>query len=161
MVTIDLNRPHMAGAGHPTGLGYTYTGHREIVSTDLDAFGNSPHKREWGPKECRAEILLCIAGGMAEAVHLRYADPLTAWRELASPADMHGARLGRSKLGEEVKTWPEYTSECLELVRRHWLMIEALADALLKKETLNGYDVDSICQRVARRQHLKAGKVAA
>jgi hypothetical protein len=161
MVTIALKNPHMAGAGYPTGLGYTYTGSRDIVSTDLDAFGNSPHKREWSHKECRAEILLCIAGAMAEAVHREHANPLTTWREFASPSDMRGARQGRSKLGEAVKTWPEYASECLELVRRHWMMIEAVADALLKKETLSGYDVDAICQRVVRRQHLKTSKAAA
>jgi hypothetical protein len=165
LVTIGLKHPHMAGAGHPTGLGYTYTtdanGRRKYADTDLDAFGNQPHKREWGPKECRAEIVLCIAGGMAEAVHNEHPDPLTAWRTLASPSDMQGARFGRRTLGESAKSWPEYASECLELVRRYWAMIEAVADTLLEKETLSGADVNSICQRVVRRQHLKAGKVAA
>ena len=164
MVTIALKNPHMAGAGHPTGLGYTYTrdrnGDRQFVSIDLDAFGNPAHKREWGPKECRAEILLCMAGAMAEAVYREHADPLTAWRKLASPSDMSGARLGRRKLGETAKSWPEYASECLELVRQYWAMIEAVAKALVQKETLSGYEVDSICQRVVRRQHLKTGAAA-
>jgi hypothetical protein len=159
MVTIALKRPHMAPAGYPTGLGYTYTHDREIVGTDLDAFGNPAQKREWSPEKCRAEILLCIAGPMAEAVYEKHADPMTAWRKLASPSDRSGIRYGRRNLGEAAKPWPEYESECLDLVRRYWAI--AVAKALLEKETLSGCEVDSICQRVVRRQHSKAAKAAA
>jgi hypothetical protein len=52
----------------------------------------------------------------------------------------------------------EYVAECKTLVTKHWPMIEAVANRLLKEEVIGGSEVYTICERVARhvvrRQHL-------
>jgi len=44
----------------------------------------------------------------------------------------------------------------LAFVRKYWHLVEAVAAALLKDETISGRDVGDICRRVVRRQHLKS-----
>jgi hypothetical protein len=136
----------------------SYMDHEEIADLrDVDAFGNPlPKSRLVSPAEHTAEILMCIAGGMAEAVH-KGDDPMT-WRKLASNADVSIARFHMYRLAKS-KAWNEYAADTLVLIRKHWPMIEAVAADLLKHETLSGFDIDDICRSVARRvvrkQHLK------
>jgi hypothetical protein len=65
----------------------------------------------------------------------------------------------------------EYEQETAVLVERHWPMIEAVANALLQKRVLSGYEIDNICQRVRRHElktdakhnrvpEVKSGKIA-
>src|SRR5262249_35446274 len=53
---------------------------------ELDAFGNRPRKIEHTPKEHHAEVVMCIAGPMAEARLL--GEDVTKWRDKASGADI-------------------------------------------------------------------------
>lgn len=94
---------------------------------------------------------MCIAGPMAHTKFLAETD----WRQHASPSDMRIARRHRGKLGDAAKSWEQYEKETAALVNKHWPMIEAVAARLMKVDFLSAYDIDSICQRVVRRQHLK------
>jgi hypothetical protein len=129
------------------------------VNTDeeagLDPFGNPVRRRVRTAAEHAAEIVMCIAGPMAQA---EMRGDYTRWRDHASNSDMEIARRHRRELGNEAKSWEEYEQETLRLVRKYWAMIEAVAAKLLKEETLSGYDIDAICRRVVRRQHLKIGR---
>jgi ATP-dependent Zn protease len=126
------------------------------VNTDeeagLDSFGNPVRRRVRTAAEHAVEIVMCIAGPMAQA---EMQGDYTRWREHASSADMAIARRHRGDLGDEAKSWEEYEQEALRLVRKYWTMIEAVAARLLKLNTLSGYDIDAICRRVVRRQHLR------
>jgi hypothetical protein len=122
---------------------------------ELDAFGNTPRKIERAPEEHRAEIVMCIAGPMAEA---QLVGDAMKWREKASSADMSIARFHRGKLGELAKSWEQYERETAALVDRHWPMIEAVASRLMKVDWINGNEVDDICARVTRRQYAAARK---
>ena len=148
---------HVAEGGESIGPVYSYKrGRLKQVTTkkeaEFDPFGNPVRKRVWTPAEHAAKIIGSIAGPMAEA-ELR--GDYTGWREYASPSDMRNARYHWGKLGDAAKSWEEYEQEALRLVRKHWAMIEAVAARLLKVNTLSGYDIDAICRRVVRRQHLK------
>jgi hypothetical protein len=121
-------------------IGYYMRGRK-----DLDAFGNRRERPEPTPEEHHGEVIMCIAGGMAEAKLLTEAD----WRSLASSGDI--ARRHSKKLGDAAKSWARATAG---LVERYWPMIQAVANALLQKRVLSGYDIDNICQRV-RRHELK------
>jgi hypothetical protein len=121
----------------------------------LDAFGNTPRKVELTPEGHRAEIVMCIAGPMAEA---RLLGDATSWRKKASSADMSIARFHRGELKERAAAWEQYEQETASLVDRHWPMIEAVASRLMKVDWISGREVDAICARVARRQHATARK---
>jgi hypothetical protein len=88
-----------------------------------------------------------------KAIHCG-ADPMT-WRKRASSSDMYGVRSHRDKLGANAKSADEYAADTLALFRKYWPMIEATAAGLLKHEFLSGHDIDTICRRVVRGQHLK------
>ena len=134
---------------------FNYMDHEHVADLhNVDAFGNAlPKRRLVSAAEHTAEILMCIAGGMAEAIH-KGDDPMT-WRKLASRADMEIARIHRNALDRAERPWDEYEADALALIRKHWPMIEAVAADLLKHETLSGFDIDDVCRRVVRRQHLK------
>jgi hypothetical protein len=80
-------------------------------AAELDAFGNPPQKTECTPREHHAEIVMCLAGPMAEA-KLRNQD----WRGLASSSDMNIARHHRAELGAAAESWKEYEQEAAALV---------------------------------------------
>jgi hypothetical protein len=124
---------------------------------ELDAFGNTPRKIECPPEEHRAEIIMCIAGPMAEA---RLLADTTRWREKASSADMRIARFHRGEMKERAAPWEQYEQETASLVDRYWPMIEAVASRLMQVEWIGGCEVDDICARVARRQYAAARKAA-
>jgi hypothetical protein len=137
---------------------YNYMDYEDVADLhNVDAFGNPlPTRRMVTTTEHEAEILMCIAGGMAEAEH-KGDDPMT-WRKRASSADMSIARHHRELIGNKARPWEEYERETLALIREHWSMIEAVAAELLKHETLSGFDIDDVCCKVVRRQHLKRAK---
>ena len=103
-----------------------------------------------------ADAVMSIAGGMAQAEYLK--DGRT-WRELASSSDKRSVAFARRKLGDKARTIEEYEAECEKLIKQHWPMIKAVAEKLVKEETLSGSDLYDICWRdarnVVRRQHLK------
>ena len=68
------------------------------------------------------------------------------------------ARYHRRELGGAAKPWEQYAKETAALVDKHWPMIEAVAARLMKVDFLSGGQVDDICRRVVRRQHLKRGR---
>jgi hypothetical protein len=117
-------------------------------AAELDAFGNVPRERVWSLEEHHAEVIMCLAGPMAEA-KLRNQE----WRGLASSSDMNIARHHRGELGDSAESWEEYEREATALVDKHWPMIEAVAARLMKVDWISGHEVDEICCRVARRQH--------
>jgi hypothetical protein len=139
------------------GAGYRLIGDRyertvRGKAADLDAFGNVPRKIEHTAGEHRAEIIMCMAGPMAEA---RVLGDGTKWRDKASNSDMRIMRFHRGGLGEQAKPWGQYEQEAAALVDKHWPMIEAVASRLMKADWINGLEVDDICGRVARLQHAK------
>lgn len=146
----------------PNAIGEIYTLDRrtrkyiriKIDSAHLDPFGNPVRPRVRTAAEHTAEILMSIAGPMAQA-ELIDRDG-TQWRQYASSPDMSIARHHRRELGDAAKSWEHYEQETLTLVRKFWPMIEAVAARLLKEKFLSGYDIDNICRRVVRRQHLKS-----
>ena len=124
---------------------------------ELDAFGNTPRQIEHTPEEHRAEIIMCIAGPMAEA---RFLGDGTGWREKASSSDMSIARFHRGKLGELAKSWEQYEQDACSLVDRYWPMVEAVAHRLMQVDFISGSEVDDICGRVARRQYAERRRAA-
>ena len=118
-----------------------------------DAFGNPVAERN---HDWHADIVMTIAGGMAEAEFVKDGNP---WRELASSGDMRCIAFARRNLGDKARSVAEYEAECAKLIKQHWPIIEAVAANLLREETLSGQDVYDICWRtsrnVVRRQHLK------
>jgi hypothetical protein len=118
-----------------------------------DAFGNPVSKRN---TDWHADIVMSIAGGMAEAEFLK--DGPTGL-QLLSGGDKRCVAFARRKLGDKARSIEEYEAECQKLIKQHWPMIEAVAAKLLKEETLSGQGVYDICWRtsrnVVRRQHLK------
>lgn len=125
--------------------------------SDVDAFGNKVCPSQISEAEHHGHIKTSIAGPMTDAIHCS-ADPMT-WRKRASYSDMYGVRWHRNKLGAKAKSAAEYAADTLALVRKYWPMIAAVAARLLKAEFLSGHDIDAICRRVVRGQHLK--KIAA
>ena len=122
------------------------------------AFGNpvspTPDKRDH-----HASIVISMAGGMAEIEYSKGED-VRKWNELAGTrTDQSHIKDYRRKLGENARKPEEYESECRELVARHWALIEAVANRLLKEETVGGTEILELCERIARnvvrRQHLK------
>ena len=140
---------------HSVGEVYARGSYRKPIAdmSEQDAFGNpvSEHNDDW-----HADIVMSIAGGMAQAEFLKDGHP---WRERASAGDMRCIAFDRRKLGDKARSIEEYEAECEKLIKRHWPLIEAVTAGLLKEETLSGGDVYDICWRtrrnVVRRQHLK------
>jgi hypothetical protein len=64
------------------------------------------------------------------------------------------ARDHRRELGGAAKPWEQYAKETAALVEKYWPMIEAVAARLMKVDFLSGWQIDDICRRVVRRQHL-------
>jgi hypothetical protein len=145
---------HSIGEVYARGA-YYY--HKPLADmSNQDAFGNpvSARNNDW-----HADAVMSIAGGMSEA---RFVSNGCTWRELASPTDKRYVALDRRKLGDKARSVEEYAVQCEKLIKQYWLMIEAVAEKLLKEETLSGSDVYSICWRVARdvvrRQHIRRPK---
>jgi len=127
-----------------------------------DAFGNPVSERDY---DWHADIVMTIAGGMAEAELLK--EDVRIWRKLeGTSTDRRLVAFARGKLGDKARSIEEYEAECEKLIKQHWPLIEAVAAKLLKEETLSGSDVYDVCLRTARnvvrRQHLKKrGKATA
>jgi hypothetical protein len=79
-------------------IGYSYKLDVRHEAAELDAFGNPPREVEQTAEGHHAEVVMCIAGPMAEA-RFRGGD----WRPLASNSDIAGARAHRKKLGGAAK----------------------------------------------------------
>lgn len=139
------------------GPGWSFKTTVPAKARGLDAFGNVPRKIKRTPAEHRAEILMCFAGGMAEA---RLLGDAPSWREKASSADLQIARFHRGELRNQAAPWDQYERETAALVARYWPMIEAVASRLMQVEWISGREVDDICGRVARRQYAAARKAA-
>jgi hypothetical protein len=124
--------------------------------SDQDAFGNKVETPDRSEEYWHSDIVMSIAGGMAEAEFMKDGSP---WHELGSAGDKRCIAFARRKLGDKAGSLEEYEAECAKLVKQHWPMIEAVAAKLLKEETLSGNDVYSTCWRasrnVVRRQHLR------
>ncbi|MGA8699461.1 MAG: hypothetical protein WB689_37670 [Xanthobacteraceae bacterium] len=143
---------------HSVGEVYARGSYRKPIAdaSKQDAFGNpvSEHAGDW-----HADAVMSIAGGMAEAEFLKDG---STWRELASSSDKRIIALARRKLGDKAGSIEEYEAECEKLIKQHWPLIEAVAEKLLKEETMSGSDVYGICWRTARnvvrRQHLKSAR---
>jgi hypothetical protein len=138
------------------GAGYGLVGGRYMRAVSsktgkLDAFGNVPRKIERTAEEHRGEIIMCMAGPMAEA---KLRNHEAGWRPLASRADKSIMRHHHSELGEAAQSWEEYERQTTALVDKYWPMIEAVAARLTKVEWIGGSEVDDICGRVAR-QHAR------
>jgi hypothetical protein len=134
------------------GYGYSHKGfvHKEVAK--LDAFGNPPKVVRRTAQEYHAEVVMCLAGAIAEAKLLGK----TNWRPLASSSDMSIAREFRKELGEAAKSWQHYEQEASTLVDKFWAMIEAVAARLTKVGFIGTYELDCICCRVARQQSPKS-----
>jgi hypothetical protein len=153
---------YVATASTPSPVGYVYKKHGQRTKLDtkskvtvLDAFGNPPRKREVTPEEHHAEVVMCIAGPMA---HAKLLGDITDWREHASNGDMSIARYRRGKLGDAAKSWDRYAQDTAALINKHWPMVEAVAARLIKVAFLDAGEIDSICRRVVRRQHLRRAR---
>ena len=145
----------------PSSVGYLYkmSGKGKTLDTRskaaaLDAFGNPVRKHEPTPEEHHGEVVMCIAGGMAEAKLL--GEPSEDWRRLASSSDQSIASRHRGRLGDAKKSWEEYENDTAALVNEHWAKIEAVAARLMKVDVVGAGEIDSICQGVVRQQHLKS-----
>lgn len=140
--------------GYPHLRAYDYKTVADLRG--VDAFGNKIKKRKISEAEHHAEVVMCIAGGMTEAIH-RGDDPST-WRKFASGAngDMGIAGHHRVALGDKAKSYEAYAADALKLIRKYWNMIEAVAADLEKKNFLSNYEVELICRSVVKRQHLKS-----
>ena len=57
-------------ARNETGRGPYWKATNSKKAADLDAFGNSVRKKERTPEERHAEVIMCLAGGMAEGKSL-------------------------------------------------------------------------------------------
>jgi hypothetical protein len=139
-------------------VGHLFTSDGGLITrgkkVSRDAFGNVPKQLVWTDVERHAEVVMCIAGGMAEA---KFAgEGCDLWRQRASSGDMSIARHHRKELGDKAKSWEQYAEECATLVNKHWPMVEAVAARLMKVDLLDAREIDHICQRVVRRQHLKS-----
>jgi hypothetical protein len=135
------------------GWGYKFNEYANL--TDTDAFGNavtsSPSKRDH-----HAHIVICMAGGMAEAEYLKDG---SRWDDRqGTRGDERNISNDRRKLGLEARKPDEYEAECKALIVKYWPMVEAVANRLLKEETIGGGEIYSLCERIARnvvrRQHL-------
>ena len=131
---------------HSIGFVYARGSYSEPIADmcKQDAFGNPVAERN---HDWHADIVMTIAGGMAEAEFVKDGNP---WRELASSGDMRCIAFARRNLGDKARSVAEYEAECAKLIKQHWPMIEAVAAKLLDEETLSGADVYSICWRVSR-----------
>jgi hypothetical protein len=145
----------------PSSVGYLYkmSGKGKRLDTRskaaaLDAFGNPVRKHEPTSEEHHGEVLMCIAGGMAEAKLL--GEPSEDWRRLASSLDKSIASGHRGRLGGAAKSWEEYENDTAALVNEHWAKIGAVAARLMEVDVVGASEIDRICQRVVRRQHLKS-----
>ena len=154
----DRRSGHVSNVRAPSPVGYVYKRHGKGTRLDTksnaathDAFGNPVRKREPAPEECHAEVVMCIAGPMADAKLQGHTD----WRSKASSSDMSIARSYKGKLGDAAKSWEQYEEETAALVDKHWPLIEAVAACLMKVDFVGASEIDSICCRVVRRQHLK------
>jgi hypothetical protein len=134
---------------------------RTTNDPSLDWAGNKvPPRREVSQYEHESEILMSIAGGMAERMHCNRND-LTPWKDWKSAASNSDIRIARDHRGEieRPETWEHYETLTHEMLLKYWPMVQAVAAALMRRKFLDAREVDSICGRVVRRQHLKAGKV--
>jgi hypothetical protein len=139
---------HVSSMRGPTSVGYVVKDYRVIVrDLKIDAFGNPVPERKVSDAERHADILMSIAGPMAEA---HWKGDHTQWRKRASPSDMSIARYQRRQLGDRAKSWDEYAADTYALILDHWDKIEAVTARLLEDETISGPDVDEICRRIAR-----------
>jgi len=134
-------------------LGWDSKG-RLLKTPKEDPYGNRIKNRKFSDAEREAHILGAMAGPMAESEFETH-EP---WRKLASSSDMDNMRRNRAQLKDRAATWEEYERRCHDLINKHRAIIEAITNALIKRKTLTGHEVDSIAARVVRRQHLRTAK---
>jgi hypothetical protein len=156
---------HVSSAHPPSSIGHVYKrgkrSYKKVTTDDqagLDAFGNVARDNKRASEEHHAEVIMCIAGPMADA---NERGDITKWRAQASSSDMSIARHHRRELGDAAKSWEEYEQDTAALVNKYWPLIEAVAARLTKVSFAGAHEIDAICRRVVRRQHLKSGRVAA
>ena len=140
------------------GRGYSYKFIEHAKLADVDAFGNPVSPSPTG-RDYHADIVICIAGGMAETEYRKGKD-VRKWNELeGTHVDQSHIKDYRRKLGDNARKLEEYETECKALVTKHWPMIVAVANRLLNEETVGGSEILELCERIARnvvrRQHLK------
>jgi hypothetical protein len=121
--------------------------------SDVDAFGNKVEHRKVSEAEHHAEVIMCIAGPMAQAMH--EGEEPAAWKARASAGDMRIANYHRRELGTKARPWEQYERDTLALIREHWAKIEAVAKALLREKILSSYDLERVLVGVVKQQHLK------
>jgi hypothetical protein len=159
-VTLDDRNKYgyVAEEVFASSVGYLYKKNGRLDTRSKaaihDAFGNPMRKKERTPEEHHAEVVMCIAAPWADS---KLSGGNIDWKSKASASDMRNARHHPSKLGDAAKSWEEYERDTEKLVNKYWPMIEAVADRLMKVDFVSGYEIDSICQRVVRRQH-RSGK---
>ena len=135
------------------GASYQKIGGYQLFDwSGVDAFGNKVKRVVLTAEQRHAHVRCSLAGGIAEAILRGEPDE---WKKFASSGDMENARYNRKKLGTNAKSWEQYTDETCALIRKHWAMIEAVAKALKEKGHLHAQQVENICNRLARRQHVK------
>ena len=127
----------------------------------MDAFGNPVSPSPTG-RDYHAHIVISIAGGMAETEY-RKGEDVRKWNELeGTRVDQSHIKDYRRKLGDNARKPEEYEVECKALVTKHWPMIVAVANRLLKEQTVGGSEILELCERIARnvvrRQHLRSGR---
>jgi hypothetical protein len=123
-----LGHVSAAPVHHSLGEVYARGSYRKPIAdmSNQDAFGNPVPERN---TDWHADIVMCIAGGMAQAEFLK--DGRT-WRELeGTGGDKRCIAFDRSKLGDKARSLEEYEVECSKLIKQHWPMIEAVAAKLL------------------------------
>jgi hypothetical protein len=150
-VTMEYSSTRRIGPGYRL-IGDRYKRTVGPKTAELDAFGNAPREIERTAEQHRGEVIMCLAGPMAEA---KLRNDGFDWRAVASDSDKSIARYHHGKLGSAAPPWTEYEQEAATLVDRHWPMIEAVASRLMKVDWISGSEVDDICGRVARLQHAK------
>ena len=139
------------------GYSYKFTEHARLA--DVNAFGNPVSPSPTG-RDYHAHIVISMAGGMAETEYLKDG---RKWNEPpGTSGDRNHIKDDRRRLGENARKPEEYEAECKALVTKHWPMIEAVANRLLKEETVGGSEILELCERIARnvvrRQHLRSGR---
>jgi hypothetical protein len=96
------------------------------------------------------DILCSMAGAIAE---LEFSGQPFEWKRPNLRVDLRNIRYAKWRLendGHEVHPDSYYEEQTRKLVREHWRKIEAVADALLKKETLSRIELRELLRNYGR-----------